>query len=133
MLYRGPLVTAHRTGARVGEQVDQHVLSVHLEQVVAGRGNGRLSLLRCGHPQRLDDGVVDRCTHVHDDAPGAPCCEGPVPLGSGPVPSVNVGQLWPLTSMFRAEDWRAKTRIGAAVGPSIAVSTMVRYALSCGP
>jgi len=36
MLYRGPLVAAHRAGARVGEQVDQHILGVHLEQVVAG-------------------------------------------------------------------------------------------------
>ena len=45
VLDRGPLVAAHRAGARVGEQVDQHVLRVHLEQVVTGLGHGRLALL----------------------------------------------------------------------------------------
>ena len=74
VLDRRPLVAAHRAGARVGEQVDQHVLGVHLEQVVAGPDHGRLRCCARGHPQRLhrvdperlDDRAEGRCAHARD-------------------------------------------------------------------
>jgi hypothetical protein len=61
----GPLLGAHRAGARVGEQVDQHVLGRELEDVVLRRRQRRDPLLaRRELPgfdrldaERLDDGV----------------------------------------------------------------------------
>jgi len=57
----------------------------------------------------------------------------PVPGQQAHLTCRHDGQSWrPRRSRLRADPWRAKTRIGESVGPSIAVSTMLRYALSCG-
>ena len=45
MLDRRPLVAAHRARAGVGEQVDQHVVGVQVEQVVARVADAPRALL----------------------------------------------------------------------------------------
>ncbi len=54
VLDRGPLVARHRARPGVGEQVDQDVVGVQVEQVVAGGADRGLALLAGGDPQRLD-------------------------------------------------------------------------------
>ena len=54
VLDRRPLVPAHRPGAGVGEQVDQHVLGPQLEEVVVGGGQMPAALGLRGQPHRLD-------------------------------------------------------------------------------
>ena len=44
VLDRRPLVPGHRAGPGVGEQVDQHVVGMQVEQVVAGRADRGLAL-----------------------------------------------------------------------------------------
>ena len=65
----GPLVAAHRAGAGIGQQVDQDVVGVEVEQVVARRLEGRLPLLDRGQPDRLDrvdpERLDDRPPAVH--------------------------------------------------------------------
>ena len=74
----GPLVAAHGAGPGVGEQVDQHVLGVQLEEVVvrlgglgAALGGGRhAERLHAVDAERLDDGaelrlVADVVVHGH--------------------------------------------------------------------
>ena len=51
---RAPLAGAHAGGARVGQQVDQHVVRVQGEEVVPGIPDQVLALLARGHPDRLD-------------------------------------------------------------------------------
>ena len=46
VLDRRPLVAAHRAGARVGQQVDQHVARVQLEEVEAGLAGPRRDAAR---------------------------------------------------------------------------------------
>jgi hypothetical protein len=54
VLHRRPLIARHRAGAGVGQQIDQHVVGVEREQVVAGLGQPRAALLERGEPNRLD-------------------------------------------------------------------------------
>ena len=54
VLDRRPLVAAHRARAGVGEQVDQDVVGVEVEQVVAGIADPRPALLVGEEPERLD-------------------------------------------------------------------------------
>ena len=79
-----PLRRRHRARARIGQEVDQHVVSVEVEEVVAGSLELGLALRHGGEPhgfhaldaERLDD----RCPALHvgqsigagTDAP-APC------------------------------------------------------------
>ena len=53
VLDRSPLVARHRTGARVGEEVDQHLVRGQLEEVEVDRRHGRAPLLLGRQPQRL--------------------------------------------------------------------------------
>src|ERR1019366_2002831 len=63
-----PLVTAHGTGARVGQQVDEDVAREKVEYVVAGGFDGERAFVRSRHPERfdgvnperLDDGAESR-------------------------------------------------------------------------
>ncbi len=69
VLDRRPLVAAHRAGARVGQQVDEHVLGVDREQVEAGRLERRLALVARGDADGLDgvdaERLDDRPREVH--------------------------------------------------------------------
>ena len=49
-----PLRGRHRAGARIGQQVDEHVIRVEVEQVVAGRLELLLPLRDGRQPDRLD-------------------------------------------------------------------------------
>ena len=77
VLDRGPLIATHRAGARVGEQIDQHVAGLHLEQVVTRLAHGNPALPQRRHPQRLhrvdaerlDDRAENRRIHAVDHAP----------------------------------------------------------------
>ena len=66
----GPLLGAHGAGARVGQQVDEDVVGVEVEQVVAGVAQPRRTFLDGGQPDRLDaldpEGLDDRSKAVHD-------------------------------------------------------------------
>ena len=53
VLDRRPLVPAHGTGARVGQQVDQDMLGAHLEEVEGGFSEIPATLGAGAHPQRL--------------------------------------------------------------------------------
>ena len=48
-----PLVARHRARARVGEEVDEHLVRGQLEEVEVDRRDGRPPLLLCRQPQRL--------------------------------------------------------------------------------
>ncbi len=65
----GPLLGAHGSGARVGEEVDEHVLRRQLEQVVAGGLEMSLALTPRGHAQGLDgldlEGLDDGSEAIH--------------------------------------------------------------------
>ena len=69
VLDRRPLVAAHRAGARVGQQVDEHVLGVDRKQVEAGRLERRLALVARGDADGLDgvdaERLDDRPREVH--------------------------------------------------------------------
>ncbi len=70
MLDRGPLIATHGTGARVGEQVDQHIVGVQVEQVVAGSLECRQALDLGGHADRgngLDAEGFDDGAKGHGD------------------------------------------------------------------
>ena len=71
----GPLVAAHRAGARVGQQVDDDVLGMDVEEVVAGCREGRLALLDARQPDRLDrvdaERLDDRLPALHPMSIGA--------------------------------------------------------------
>ena len=68
-LDRRPLVAAHRARAGVGQQVDQHVLGVEVEQVPAGGLERRLALGLGGQPDGLHgvdpERLDDRLPAVH--------------------------------------------------------------------
>ena len=68
-LDRGPLVAAHRARAGVGQQVDQDVGRVEVEQVPARGLERRLALRLGGQPDRLDrvdpERLDDRLPAVH--------------------------------------------------------------------
>ena len=53
--HAGPLQTAHRSRAAVGEQVDQHVGGGNQEHVESGLADDRLALFARPHVQRFDD------------------------------------------------------------------------------
>jgi hypothetical protein len=71
MLNRGPLVSRHRARSGVGEQVDEDVIGVQREEVVAGGDDVLEALLVRGQaerlhrvdPERLDDRVEHRGAH----------------------------------------------------------------------
>ena len=69
MLDGGPLVPAHRPGARVGEQVDQDIVGVKVEEVQPGGLHRDASLVPGGHADRLDgvdpERFDDRLPVVH--------------------------------------------------------------------
>ena len=69
VLDRRPLVAAHRARARVGQQVDEHVLGVDRKQVEAGRLERRLALVARGDADGLDgvdaERLDDRPREVH--------------------------------------------------------------------
>ena len=88
---RGPLVLAHRACARVGEQVDQHVLGPDREDVVARVLEDRAPLLPRGHGDRLpgaDPVRLGRRTHRH---------RGPSVAEPGPTRMVRIAQPVPGT------------------------------------
>ena len=64
-----PLVAAHRARPRVGQQVDDHVLGVDVEEVVARRLERRLTLVDALDPDRLDrmdaEGLDDGLPALH--------------------------------------------------------------------
>ena len=51
---RGPLAGAHAGGARVGQEVDQHVVRMQREQVVIGVAQALLPFFAGGHADRFD-------------------------------------------------------------------------------
>jgi hypothetical protein len=53
VLDRGPLVAAHRPGPRVGQQVDEDVIGMQLEQVVCRLPHLPSAIVGGGHPQWL--------------------------------------------------------------------------------
>jgi hypothetical protein len=65
----GPLLGAHRARARIGEEVDQDVGSVEVEEVVARLAQVSLALVHRGHPDRLDaldpERLDDRVPALH--------------------------------------------------------------------
>ncbi len=65
----GPLLGAHGAGARIGQEVDEHVVGVEVEQVVARGLQGGLPLLDGGEPDGLDaldpEGLDDRVPAIH--------------------------------------------------------------------
>jgi hypothetical protein len=54
VLNRRPLIPRHRAGAGIGQQIDEDVLGVQVEEVKAGALDGRLALRRGCHAQGLD-------------------------------------------------------------------------------
>ena len=63
---RRPLLRAHRRGAGIGQEVDQHVVGSEPEKVVMGVAQEALALLLCREPQRfhgLDSERFDDCLH----------------------------------------------------------------------
>ncbi len=66
----GPLVIGHRRRARVGEQIDVHVVGLQQERVVSGLPDRLVAFLASGHPDGFD----------HLDLPG---------LGPGPAAFVH--------------------------------------------
>ena len=72
VLDRRPLVPAHRAGAGVGEQVDEHVLGAHLEQVVGRAAHvlaalGARCVIRSGSTEWIRNGskIVRKVRLVH--------------------------------------------------------------------
>jgi len=65
----GPLLGAHGAGARIGQEVDQDVVGVEVEEVVAGGAELRLSFVHGREPDRLDaldpEGLDDRAETLH--------------------------------------------------------------------
>jgi hypothetical protein len=76
----GPLLGRHRTRPGVGEQVDQHVRGVEVEQVVPRLGERGRALFRRRHPDRLHALDPERL----DDRP--PALHGPMVAGGGGRP-----------------------------------------------
>jgi hypothetical protein len=70
VLDRRPLVAGHRAGARIGQEVDQDIVRVEVEQVVPGRLERRLALLHRGQPDglhRVDpERLDDRAPRLHE-------------------------------------------------------------------
>ncbi len=72
-----PLVAAHGARAGIGEQVDEHIVGVDVEQVVARRLERRGALLDRRQPDRFDrvdaKRLDDRLPAVHAGQDTAPC------------------------------------------------------------
>ena len=80
----GPLLGGHGARAGIGEQVDQHIGGVQVEEVVPGRLQALLTLIDRRHPDRLDaldpERLDDRAPALH--APPM-VADGTGPPGSG--------------------------------------------------
>ena len=84
MLDGGPLVAGHRAGARIGQEIDQDVVRVEVEEVVPGRPERLVALL----DRRQADGLeLKPCAGKAKDA-----CNATLPVTftvSGGTGSVN--------------------------------------------
>src|SRR3954453_1570459 len=69
MLDRSPLVAAHRSGPRVGQEVDDDVLGMDVEQVVARVLERSLTVVDGRHTDRLDRMDAER---LDDRLPALP-------------------------------------------------------------
>ena len=111
-----PLVAAHGARARVGEQVDEHVVGVEVEQVVARRLEGRRALLDGRQPDRLDgvdaEGLDDRLPAVHAGQHTAPCRRMSPAIGT-------VRYLDAETAIVDRRRSPPAHRAGAALGPPV--------------
>jgi hypothetical protein len=69
VLDRGPLIARHRARARIGQEVDEDVAGVEVEEVPAGGPERRLACLDRGQPDGLDrvdpERLDDRPEAVH--------------------------------------------------------------------
>ena len=91
----GPLLCTHRTRAAVGEQIDEHLIRIDLEQVEPGATQDLLALRWAGEtdglddldPERLDDGL-HRASIGRGASPLASVISrGPVPPRARPDPA----------------------------------------------
>jgi hypothetical protein len=90
-LHAGPLLSRHRAGPGVGQQVDQHLLGPQLEQVVPRGGQGGRPLRPGGQPHRLDRVNAERL----NDRPERLICH------QRPSSKPNLRQQVPATSPTR--------------------------------
>ena len=69
--YRAPLRCAHCGGARVSQQIDDHIVRMQLEQIVTRCLQQALALLARGHADRLDGLDAERFNDgLHGSLPG---------------------------------------------------------------
>ena len=113
-LQGGPLLGRHRAGAGVGQQVDEHVVGVEEEDVVAGLAELLLPLLACVQPASPLHGQTpelryERLLLALVDGAGAEVLLGEVPNGF-PVEILPAG-----TEILGTAITRFQTVVAAAV------------------